>query len=373
MKQGLLYLSLCASLSCSYLTAATPVQQDTTQNNPTATPQRHSAQPARKAPPKNVVLASDRPNLENGWGIIVSGDYLYWQASQAGLEYTLKSPDVNNRFNKGSLGKISNISPNYQSGFRVGADIELPHDNWDISFAWTSYSNQTHSRRGGGSTFTMTPYWLNAGEGITTSGASTAKWNLGFNSYDLDLGCAFLPRQHLSLRPFAGFKAAWIEQDFTVKYHNISSNNTLAPGSAISMRSRNYNHFQGYGMRVGMDTKWLLNYGFSFIGNISGALLASEFYVSQFDRNVDHTPRSHTQEYINRITPVVEMFGGLKWETDFDDEGFFLDIHAGWEQQIWFSQNQMNNFPIPNNRGYAIKSQGDLTLSGLTVGATFGF
>lgn len=304
-------------LSCASMLHATP-----------------SDEPTLKACPREVILTSGLPDLEQGWGVILLGDYLYWQAHEEGLEYAMKGSG------HPLSGKVVSISPQYQNGFRVGLSMEIPKSRWDVTLSWTSYENKRHSSVVGEEIFS---YW-NTG----SYSHAEAKWHLNFNTVALDLGCAFFPRLDFELRPFAGIQGAWIHQGLHVQYVN--------PSEASS-------HFQGWGMQVGFDAKWVLGYGFALQASCSGAMLASDFHTTcVLVRRKEHT-----------LVPVLQMLGEVKWELSLSDERFYFDLHAGWEQQIWWKQNQLIQFPLATNPGYAIKPGGDLSLSGLTLGARFGF
>jgi len=318
------------------------------------------------------MVASALPKFHGRWGVVFFGDFLYWKANEEGLDYGLQQPFTPD-FRKGPVGTPSSISPGYESGYRVGADILLPYDSWDFLAQWTSYGNNSRSSIGEKTSEFISPFFLNGNFNPTSLGAK-AKWHLDYDVLDVELGRSFFVAKHLSIRPVVGFRAAWIEQELKVDYIDVSFRN--APFQQI-IKSKNRNHFQGYGMRAGIDTKWPFWRGFSFLGNVAGSLLWSDFSISQFEKNADDSPRTHLRDKQILITAVVEMFGGISFETQFHRDRFYLSVYGGWEEQVWFDQNQLNVFLTNSIDGNAIgvveTLQGNLTLSGWTIGAKFGF
>lgn len=315
-------------------------------------------------------LASAQPKTD--WGISFFGDYLYWAVKEEGLVYGLQATLTDSPYQT-IFGNPSKIDPGFNSGMRIGIDYNLPNHDLDIAFTWTRYHNAAKDSISPKPNKETWVYWVNDSGELTANGKTSADWDLHLNAYDLELGCAFFPKKYLSLRPFIGVRAAWIEQKLEVLYTDLG----FAPLTTIQfesyIRSRNYNNFQGYGMRVGLDTKWILGKGFSLLGDLAGSLLWSDFSIAQFEKNSFGYPRSKVREQAEMLTSVAEMFGGVQWETSLHDDAVDLNFYAGWEMQIWFNQNQFNNFPERHNTGYAVKQEGDLTLFGLTLGASVGF
>lgn len=319
-----------------------------------------------------------RPLCEGCWGIVLSGDYLHWKAAESGLSYALNAKNItqgstNFRAAEGVRGNPSKIHPGYHSGYRLGLDIELPRDEWDLQATWTRYqSHDDESVKANGKLLWI--YYLNPNQGLFVCDSAKANWELNFNVLDTVLGHSFFVAKYLSLRPSFGFRSSWIEQELNIHYINVSDFTT----NYGTFRSRNQNNFVGYGMVAGLQSLWPLKWGFNLFGNVAASLLWSRFKLNQFERNPDHTPRTHLSDRLYLTTPTIEMMGGLKWLWHFNKNRVYLDIHAGWEEQVWFKQNQLNLFlnhtVIQGNAiGKARNQQQNLTLSGWTIGAQLGF
>ena len=353
--------------------------------SPSSAPQQKHIYPSQEA--QGEMFSSAQPSFRSKWGIIALGEWLFWKAEEESLDYGIQSTNFTNvgqfplsSATQGIRGKISHVSPEYQSGFRLGLIGILPHDRWDISLYWTSYENHAHDSISPKPPKVVFPVYLNDNT-IPIALSAKARWELEFNVLDLELGRSFFVGKHLSLRPFVAFQAAWIEQHLNIDYLDLTlTHNT--EGSPIStttpkIASRNHSDFSGYGLRAGVNTKWPLGYGISLLGNFSYSLLCSDFDLHQVEKNADGSFRTQLRDDLDLTSQVLQLFGGVSWEWQFDNNRYYVNIHAGWEQQVWFDQNQLNlflNMPLSRaNVGDTLNQQGNLTLSGLTLGATFGF
>ena len=314
---------------------------------------------------------SAQPPFRDHWDVCVSGDWLFWKACEEGLEYGLQTKDPGSDETKSVRGSLSKITPSYHSGYRIGFDFTFPHDAWNILIQWTRYQNKHKEHPSFKRSKIFWPNFLNE-NGSPSAREAFAKWDLSYSVLDLELGRAFFVAKHLSIRPFISFEAAWIKQKLKVRYEGIDFNQVAAEPDIISNQ---FNKNNGYGLRAGLDTKWPIEWGVSLFGDFAFSLLYTEFKLSQFEKNADSTPRSHVKDRLHFATRTVQMAGGIQWERLFYKDRLFFSVYATWEQQVWFDQNQLNIFL--NGSGTALgetwNQQGNLTLSGVTLGATFGF
>ncbi len=362
------------SLGSLNLIANAPSQQ--TQMNPKCGKDPYPSQDER-----GRMFKSAMPTLENSWGVIVFGEWLYWVPHAEGFQYGVQSEDFSGRppfletdILKGVHGKVSQVNPNYSTGYRFGLDIKMPHDNWDLYASWSQFQNHRHDAIEQKFRKVIWPSFL-VNLNVPKALSAKAKWELEYSVLDVDLGRSFFVAKHLSIRPFFGFQAAWIEQEFTVKYLDVIF---LGGATVPGIRSHNHNKFQGYGMRVGLDTKWPISWGFSLLGNFSTSLLFSKVDVSRFEKIIHGFPRTVLKDEIHNTLPVIEMMGGICWETQFFKNRCYFSLSAGWEEQVWFQQVQTSASVNTNgfgdaNVGDSLDRAGNLTLSGWTVGAKFGF
>ncbi len=325
---------------------------------------------------------SARPILGKEWGVVLSGDFLYWKTQEGGLAYALPSPNFTcfpplqqSDPSKGVDGKIARLSPGYAPGFRLGLDIELPKDDWELSFSWTSYHNTHHSSVFAHDDQVVFPFWLNFSFAPIAMSAK-ADFRLHFNTVDLVIGRSAYVGQFLSIRPFAGFQAAWIEQNFNINYKSITFftgeiTPPLLTTPKISIKNQNFS--QGYGLKMGMDSKWELAWGFYIEGDAAVSLLRTDFDIKQHEYNADGSTRSKIKDDFKLVTTVLDLYGALAWEWRFHDDRCYIQLHGGWEEQLWFSQNQLNRFLDNEDVGAMENERSDLSFSGWTIGAKLGF
>lgn len=328
---------------------------------------------------QGTMFASAQPHLKSNWGgwsVQLSGDWLYWKAQEEGLDYSVQGTDleVAGTAFVALRGKPHQVSPNYHSGYRLSADVVFPHDVWDAKLIWTRYQNHKSDTTSLIEDLEVWPVYLNSVNLNAAGDEAKAKWKLNFNVLDLELGRSFFIAKHLSLRPFVAFEAAWIEQTLHTKLYDVDA---LGGFSTSLITGNNHNKFKGYGLRAGVDSKWPVAWGLSLFANLSYSLLSSVFDISQFEKNADHTPRTHLDDTLHVTTQNFQMAGGVNWEMLFYKERLSLNLHVGWEQQVWFDQNQLNMFFSRGNPGSYVgateNQQGNLSLSGWTVGAKLGF
>jgi hypothetical protein len=328
--------------------------------------------------PQSESMPAPQAAQSSRWGIDFFGEFLYWQAKEEGLYYALPSlnntpspPFAQSDNSKGVKGTVARVQPEYHPGFRIGACFQRDPDQWDIRFAWTSYEGENSSSAHATPPKVLFPFWLNNNNSPIPQKAK-AKWRVELDAIDLTLGKSVYTGQFLSLKPFAGFQAAWIEQNLNVKYEDVTivTNPTMFTPSILS---KNRNNSQNYGIIVGMDGKWEVGFGFSLLGRFAASLLWSHIETHQFERNDNHTPRSLLKDQIKVVTPVFDLFAGASWDKTFASGRYLVSIYAGWEEQVWRKQNQLHRYTDQLYIGNTQNVQGDLTFSGWTMGATVGF
>ncbi|MBS0653775.1 MAG: hypothetical protein JSR39_09685, partial [Verrucomicrobia bacterium] len=281
-------------------------------------------------------FASARPNLSKGAGLILSGDFLYWQAEEGGLSYGLQSENHtilpllrrSTPF-QGVDGKVSRIQPEYEPGYRLSMAYQLPYDQWDLSLSWARYQSSSHDHISQKADQVVFPYWLSLNFAPLAQNAK-ANWTLNYNTLDFDLGRMFYLGRDFSIKPTLGFKAAWIEQTLTVLYGNVVfSTNNATP----NVRSKNRCTFQGYGVDLGLDGNWKLGAGFELFGSCNAALLWGNFDLAIFEKNIGLGPRSKLTNNVQKVVPELGFSAGVGWEKSFFSDRMFLNVHVSWEEQ----------------------------------------
>jgi len=148
-----------------------------------------------------------------------SAEFLYWTVAAGGLDYALKmrhdawgpSPSyAQGRYEKATYG----IDP----GFRVGlVYFRAPH-YWEMRCQYTRMTShgKNHASKPKADQQFLTGTWPQ----ITTAPLSGAKSHihLNYNVFDLMVDRVFFPNPHLRLKVVGGAQAAWMDQDWKVRY-----------------------------------------------------------------------------------------------------------------------------------------------------------
>lgn len=267
-------------------------------------------------------------------------------------------------------GHKEDLSYRYKPGFKVGFGLDFRHDGWDTDFNYTWY--QQVSATGSAQTNPDTPNliaaWLDPT--ITTLSSNNnlysanADWRTRYNIIDWELGRGSFLSKYLTLRPFFGLKAAFLYSMYKINYF------FEAPSTVNQIRIVNNLDFRGLGLRGGFNAAWLFASSWGFYGDLAVSALWGQYIISRQDYSYP-SPTSarsqivNVQDYSHAVKPVIEVGGGVQWQTWFYRNKWRLTVKAGWEEQIWINYNQMIRF-----EGI---SGGDMTLEGLTVSAKMDF
>ncbi|MCB1066607.1 MAG: autotransporter outer membrane beta-barrel domain-containing protein [Simkania sp.] len=372
----------------SFFTLASAQQYSNTQTNSTSSQsssQEMSEQETYQRGTYREITPNAGPRVAHGADVFITADFIWWKATQDGLTYAITGVLGNNS------GQLVNVPPGitskgsvkdpdfgWEPGFKVGLGLNLSHDGWDIFAQYTWYqSDQSSSTNSPGITNLIpaaVPTLIALGELHRK-----ADWNLHFNVIDLELGRNFFVSQFLTLRPHAGFKGTWQNQDFDI--HNHPENgfvltNPLNPAQPIQLPAgSNYKSSQdhdlwGLGVRLGLDTAWYFVKDWSIFAKIAWTAMWTHYDVDRKDTLNTGDPNSNitlvdTDLNNYRVRFVGELELGLRWEIWFYDDNYHFAIQAGWEEQVWINYGSF--IRVYND------VQSDLSLHGLNLKLRFDF
>lgn len=322
------------------------------------------------------ITPSAGPRVSNGADVFITADFILWSPRVDGMAYAWTG--LGNDVNSVARGSVKYPNWRWEPGFKVGLGLNLDHDGWDLYAEYT----WLQSNRGDAVDYNETlaplwdinaqlyPYVSNTGNTDNSIRTASSQWKLSYNVIDLSLGRNYFISQYLTLRPFVGFRGAWISQKWRVQYTLPDS--ALAV-DAVTARMDNNQDYWGFGMLTGMNTGWHFTKEFSLYGNFDLALLWSDFTTTR--RDVDSSniaPSANPQVNVNTvdtfhtIKTVMGLEMGLRYETWFSDDDYHFLIQAGWSEILWSNFNQLFTLSETGNHG-------DFTLQGLTVKARFDF
>jgi len=321
-----------------------------------------------------TITPNAMPTIQHGFDIFLTADFIYWTARVDNLEYahtgsTLTTQRGSNFVSITDQGGYQDVDHKMSPGFKAGLGFGLGHDGWDTSFQYT----WLHSSATGRAVSNAQSLWeMSPGSNFNSTsssvGSASSRWQLRFNNVDWELGREYFISGHLLLRPFVGLKGAWNKQTYSIRNDNIEFQASDGSGSTVLGFYHIYNtqHFWGVGVRVGLDSSWQFNRNWSIFGDWALSTLWSYFTVTRVDTAQDRSVSlgssltlTNEARKFHSVRPVLELDIGVRWDYWFLDDDYRIRIQAGWEQQVWFDQNQFINPVAPR--------YGSLTLQGLTL------
>ncbi len=335
---------------------------------------------------------------DSSWNPFITADYIYWKAYEEGLQYAYNGVAVapviagagtTGGVNPGSAeqGKVFRPKFEWESGFKLGFGNKFSHDGWDVyaQYTWLRSDADDDEDDEGDccvveQVIAKSNLWLatiRTAEDVVM-GEEGSRWNLNsFNVLDLELGRNYYISKYLTLRPFGGMKFSWQHQKYKVKYSDIiwvgdqdgqpSSTNTISNPSDVEVQFKQREF--GVGLRAGMNTQW---YFCKWLGAYADFALTGLWNHFKERREVEvktataEFDSENIKDKIYDVTGVLEIGLGLFFEWAFHDDDYMFSLAAGWEDQVWWNQN--NFIYLMNNN-----APGNLSFQGFTLKAGFAF
>lgn len=354
-------------------------------------------------PAKTQGNAPVRPYTCNG-DFVLSASALYWKAQIDGLEYGYRNNEIVILFKPIVTIPTDPLidaqylapKPQWRGGFKIGIAYHSPCDGWDLDLTWTHFKGRAKDEiQGDGfanpGVTTFWTFW--AADQLSPPGSlaldnAIATWSIDLNDLPLELGREFWVSKYLSLRPYLGVRYISLYQTYNLSYLGG------AWGGALSFNESNYsveihNNFRGIGPFAGINTNWHFGCGWSVYGDLSGGIIYGRFTLAQDESSrLALSPFSKrkvldTEESFRVSRALLNMGLGIEYSALVCDCKYGITAQLGWEQHLYFHQNQMwrvvrnrgDQVTIPNNTGENVfeQTQGTLNTSGLTLRFAFAF
>ena len=302
-----------------------------------------------------------RPMVENGYDFWLMGDVLLWQAVEENLTYVYTG--------NGSNRTLHTVDFDWDWGFRLGAGYNMPRDGWDLDLYWSHIRNNAHAHKHADLPETsLFQVWTTASDLFPgTANEAESHWHIHLDQLDLDLGRQFYVGKHLSIRPYAGLRSAWIFQKYKVEVTG-----TAAGGASLEQEAELKNRFWGFGFVAGMDSDWQLGWGISLYGEADMSILLGFFDIDQKGEQNDSSIWSQDKSF-RAGRAIMDLGLGLKWARLFYNDRFGLTLKGGYEYHLYFNQNQ---FILSNgNSSFELFNpvNGDLVYQGVIGSIQFDF
>jgi len=252
--------------------------------------------------------------------IFFSGDFLYWNVYQGGLNQchkvfateTTSADKVSSEFR----AKQSDLDAQWTPGFRVGAGYRFPSSKWAIAVYWTQFSFNSHGH---------------------SAPQQKLRWHLDFDVLDILVKYPFSPNCSFTITPFAGVRGAEIDQSLKL--------GRIDPCQCTLSGMHNKQDFFGVGPLMGIEAKLNLGAGFDLYGEAVASVLFGNFDVKfkNFDRFDGGSNFSYLKQNLNACQSVVDAAFGISWSDSFCD-GLRLTLKLGLEHHCYFDYNRIGSY-----------------------------
>ena len=306
----------------------------------------------------------------------ITAEFIYWKAVQENIHYAFNG--VNPTFPPSGdpdSGSVKSPDFDFEPGFKLGFGLRFMHDGWDLYGNWTWLSEfegdgRVEEDEDSAAYTLLSSIDYEASDDVRTGGhyndstqfhfaKGRVEWSMQFNALDLELGRNFYISRYLTLRPHFGLKFGWIDQDYTVRLKDT------ALGAESDAKTEIDQDFFGVGIRTGLDTVWYFTKHWGLYGEFAFAALWSDFDTDREDTfAAPGIPKAEVADYerhLQTLTEVLELGLGFRYDTTFFVGDYAFYLQAGWEEQIWFNQNQFIDSRDTRS--------GNLTMHGLSVKA----
>ncbi len=282
------------------------------------------------AAPFQVVV----PNLKSGLAFTLEG--LYLQPTNSDLDYgTLLSPPGANP----TTADVKTVDPDYDIGFRIGLGYVFPNSGNDVQLNWTHFdhsSDDAASFVGAGSTGQPHPTVITRGGNVMPAwvdetGTATSNVSVNYDAVDLDVGQYMSVGTRLQTRLFAGLRYAYIKQNITDFYSDISTSGTVFNLETDTFNSK----FTGIGPRLGIDTAYHVGNCFGVVGHIAAALLVGRVEttsgVNASGLDITNAVVSVTTDNQTRVAPAFDAKLGVDYSWPIRNDAQRFTIEAGYQ------------------------------------------
>jgi len=329
------------------------------------------AAPLMAQTPNKILYGNLPESCPPPFRMFAMGDYLYWQASEDQLEYSMKQRGVS-----GMNAQASSMAIDYpyKNGIRLGGGLVFPDYDWQVAIDWTRFYHnlhdcQTHEFAGNPGLIAL---WMHpAGHGYLTWENANLSWDLKLDLLDFDLLRVGFVNRNFSLTPRIGLSRGWIKQAFHVRYEqSYDSTSGLLPAAYYDVRLNN--DFRCIGPRIGFDTQLLAGWGFNLAASATGSLLYGHYNLHRIDVSSSYASVD-LLERIYRFKPAAFGRIALEWSRCMMENSCRLLLSIGYEGQVWWGQNQLRSFVSRSLPPSNFRTNGALTLKGLDFHARFDF
>jgi len=216
---------------------------------------------------------------------------------------------------------------------------------------------------------------LHPDTGLTTADTATITLDLKYQAANALFGRTVnFCGDTLVLHPFIGFHGIILEQEQVYLYEggDFGTGSTATP-ARVTWDSK----LKGAGLIGGADFNFSSSCGLGILGSIGGSVLASKADVEHLQEILDITGNvNETDIALDEdqciCVPGLHVKAGFGW--DFDCGGCLLmELHVLYEFNSYFNTPHLRRYSFNNVAVSSSGTSGNVTLQGITVGASIFF
>lgn len=314
--------------------------------------------------PFAVYVPNQTPGLE------FSGSFLLLQPGADNLGYatiTTFLPIQNPQW------AVQTLDPAAQPGFGVGARYVFPCSGKDIQANWEHL--RTHD-----SAFVavdnLATQWISpfsqtgpstsesANEvGIFHLKSAAGQVDFDYDMANFDVGQTVNVGPNTRFRLFAGLSCVWLKEQLISTFYNNPNIDPVPPVIAPAnpdlryITLNNTSTYTGLGPRLGLNTQYNLCHGFTFVGQLSGAILAGWMQPAQYSFSGVYEDRVDSEQIssrsVSQVVYATDAKLGLGYTWLFRS-GSILNLESGFKAAIFvdpFSTYETSTNVLPLDIG----------------------
>jgi hypothetical protein len=271
---------------------------------------------------------NDGPNCHT-CRLVVFGDYLYWNVHGGDVPFAQAFDGIIPALSV-PRGPVGVVSPQFQSGFRVGGGVDNP-DGISIFGTFTYFFTERDAELAAGNGLVLHNFlaFPNTANSAVDSLTSSANYKIRLYLADLDTKCDIVHNESCRLNWLAGVRYAHNDQNV---FSTFQVTSTTTVDSKIN--------FDGIGPRFGLEGKYFTRCG--LYGYASGIVdvLFGQFRGNYEERNIFTGLVGLTSINANRVVPILEFELGAGWQSP---SGAFR-VSGGYYVGSWFNMMTTTSF-----------------------------
>ncbi len=303
-------------------------------------------------------------------GIQFSGGLLYLQPGADNLGYATITTFL-------PLGNpqwaVQELAPNYQPGFSLGARYVVPFSGKDIRADWEHLrtSDSAFVAVGNPATQWISPFNQTGPStsessnevGVFHLKAAQGQVDFDYDMVNIDMGQTVNIGSNTQLRLFGGLAYARLQEQLISTFYNNPNINPIPPVIAIPdptlqyITLNNTSTYTGLGPRLGFNTAHTLPYGFSFVSQLSGTVLAGWVQPAQYSFAAVFDDVVNSEQIASRTASQVVYAGDAKLGLGFTHlfgNGSVLNLESGFRAAVFvnpFSTYETSTNVLPLDIG----------------------